>query len=158
MLVLTRKVDEQILIGDDIKITVLRVRGNSIRIGIEAPRSTRVIRGELGSQETGLQEMGLREIGPKEAAGKAFTQEIDVELEGPIDDLAEVFAHPEMQSIGRAKKAGQSTNRATNQPANRIEAVRGDVSKAELFVGSVDRSGKNAKLTRSPLAAFVSAS
>ncbi len=47
MLVLTRKIDEAIRIGDDIKITVLRVKGNTVRIGIEAPREVRVVRGEL---------------------------------------------------------------------------------------------------------------
>ncbi len=48
MLVLTRKIGEQILIGDDIKVTLLRVRGNTVRIGIEAPPEVRIIRGELG--------------------------------------------------------------------------------------------------------------
>jgi carbon storage regulator CsrA len=47
MLVLTRKLDESIRIGDDIKITVLRIKGNTIRIGIEAPRDVRVVRSEL---------------------------------------------------------------------------------------------------------------
>jgi carbon storage regulator CsrA len=47
MLVLTRKVQEQIRVGDNITITVLQVRGNSVRIGIDAPRDVRVIRGEL---------------------------------------------------------------------------------------------------------------
>ena len=51
MLVLTRKADEQILIGDDIKITLVRVRGNSVRIGIDAPRDVRVMRGELARRE-----------------------------------------------------------------------------------------------------------
>ena len=47
MLVLTRKVREQIKIGNDIVITVLRVKGQSVRIGIEAPRGVRVLRAEL---------------------------------------------------------------------------------------------------------------
>lgn len=47
MLVLTRKQDEQILIGDDIVVTILRVKGNTIRVGIEAPKGVRVIRAEL---------------------------------------------------------------------------------------------------------------
>jgi carbon storage regulator CsrA len=47
MLVLTRKVNEQIKIGNDIVITVLRVKGQSVRIGIEAPRGIRVLRAEL---------------------------------------------------------------------------------------------------------------
>lgn len=47
MLVLTRKQEEQIRIGDDIVITILRVKGNTIRVGIEAPKGVRVIRSEL---------------------------------------------------------------------------------------------------------------
>ncbi len=47
MLVLTRKQQQQICIGKDIVITVLKVRGNAVRIGIEAPREMRVTRAEL---------------------------------------------------------------------------------------------------------------
>ena len=47
MLVLTRKQNEKIRIGDSITITVLRMKGKSIRLGIEAPHSMNVIRGEL---------------------------------------------------------------------------------------------------------------
>ena len=47
MLVLTRKLKESIRIGDAITITVLRVKGNTVRIGIEAPREVPVVRGEL---------------------------------------------------------------------------------------------------------------
>lgn len=56
MLVLTRKRGEQIRIGDDIVITVLRVKGQAVRIGIEAPQQHRVIRQELEPlpEETGL--------------------------------------------------------------------------------------------------------
>lgn len=50
MLVLTRKTDETIKIGDDVEITVIRVRGNSVRIGIKAPKEIRVTRGELDSK------------------------------------------------------------------------------------------------------------
>ena len=49
MLVLTRKVNQQIRLGDDITVTILRVQGNSIRIGVEAPREVRVVRGELNA-------------------------------------------------------------------------------------------------------------
>ena len=47
MLVLSRKVEQQIQIGDGIVITILQVKGNSVRIGIEAPRELRVLRSEL---------------------------------------------------------------------------------------------------------------
>ncbi len=47
MLVLTRKVQQEIVIGNDITITVLEVSGQSVRLGIDAPRNIRVLRREL---------------------------------------------------------------------------------------------------------------
>lgn len=47
MLVLTRKPGEKILIGDDIVITVLDARGDSIRIGVDAPRGIKIQRSEV---------------------------------------------------------------------------------------------------------------
>lgn len=47
MLVLSRKVGEKIVINDDIVVTILEIKGNRIRLGIEAPREVRVVRGEL---------------------------------------------------------------------------------------------------------------
>lgn len=47
MLVLSRKVNETIKIGDDIEIRVLEVKGDTVRIGIEAPKSIDILRGEL---------------------------------------------------------------------------------------------------------------
>ncbi len=47
MLVLTRKVGESIKINDDITITVVQVRGKQIRLGIDAPRETKVHREEV---------------------------------------------------------------------------------------------------------------
>ena len=47
MLVLSRRVGESIVIGDDVTVTVLEVRGDVIRLGIDAPRSVTVHRAEL---------------------------------------------------------------------------------------------------------------
>ncbi len=47
MLVLTRKTNQSIMIGDDIEITVLSVSGDKVRIGIEAPRDISVFRREV---------------------------------------------------------------------------------------------------------------
>ena len=47
MLVLSRKLNQEIMIGENVKITVLKVKGNTVRLGIEAPRHVRVLRGEL---------------------------------------------------------------------------------------------------------------
>ena len=50
MLVLTRKVGEGIIIGDDIKITVVELKGGGVRIGIDAPREIKVHRQEVFDQ------------------------------------------------------------------------------------------------------------
>ena len=47
MLVLSRKTDQQIMIGNDIVITVLEIRGDRVRLGITAPATTPVHRGEV---------------------------------------------------------------------------------------------------------------
>lgn len=51
MLVLSRRVGESIVLGDDVVVTVTRVAGNRVAIGVEAPSNVRVLRGELESQE-----------------------------------------------------------------------------------------------------------
>ena len=65
MLVLTRKSNQSIMIGDDIEISVLAVMGEKVRIGIEAPRSVPVFRKEVyveiqegSDDDTGDQENG----------------------------------------------------------------------------------------------------
>lgn len=50
MLVLTRKLGEGIIIGDDITITVVEMKGGNVRIGIEAPRDKRIYRQEVYSR------------------------------------------------------------------------------------------------------------
>ncbi len=47
MLVLCRKLNEKIVIGGGITLTVLKVDGNRVKIGIEAPESVNILRGEL---------------------------------------------------------------------------------------------------------------
>ena len=47
MLVLSRKINETILIGEDVKITLLGIEGDKIKIGIDAPKTTKIFREEL---------------------------------------------------------------------------------------------------------------
>jgi carbon storage regulator CsrA len=51
MLVLTRKLQEKIHIGENITITVVRIQGNTVRVGIEAPGAVRVVRGEVVARD-----------------------------------------------------------------------------------------------------------
>lgn len=47
MLVLSRRLDESIVIDGGIRVTVLRIQGREIRLGVEAPRDVRIMRAEL---------------------------------------------------------------------------------------------------------------
>ena len=47
MLVLSRRVGESVVIGDEVTVTILEVRGDVVRVGIDAPRSVTVHRAEL---------------------------------------------------------------------------------------------------------------
>lgn len=72
MLVLSRKQKQQIRIGDDVVVTVLQIKGGSVRIGIEAPKEIHVMRGELedfrevrdASAETGRSNPSSRGANP----------------------------------------------------------------------------------------------
>ncbi len=54
MLVLTRKPNQQIHIGDSITVSVVKVRGNTIRLGIEAPKNVRIMRAEVRDEKPEL--------------------------------------------------------------------------------------------------------
>ena len=72
MLILTRKSGESITIGDDVKVTVVEVKGKQVRIGIDAPRSYTIHREEVyisiqeenrrAAKETPLSLAGLKHL------------------------------------------------------------------------------------------------
>ncbi len=76
MLVLTRKQNEKICIGNEITITVLRTKGKGVRLGIEAPAHINVLRGELvfdlATEE--LKSASARTQGAVESASHGATQ------------------------------------------------------------------------------------
>lgn len=47
MLILTRRIGETVVIGDEVTVTVLRVKGNQVRLGVNAPKSVSVQREEI---------------------------------------------------------------------------------------------------------------
>ncbi|SMB82790.1 carbon storage regulator, CsrA [Desulfonispora thiosulfatigenes DSM 11270] len=70
MLILTRKNNESFLIGEEIKISVLSIEGNKVKIGIEAPRDISIVREEI------YEAVKSENI----TAGKITTAEIDFNL------------------------------------------------------------------------------
>ena len=51
MLVLTRKPQERVHVGNNITLTIVSVKGNAVRIGIDAPQDVRILRGEIAERE-----------------------------------------------------------------------------------------------------------
>jgi carbon storage regulator len=77
MLVLTRKLMEKLYIGDNVCVTVVRLEGGQVRLGIDAPREVAVIRAEL---------LDGRDIGPREE-GKATIPHAPLSLRTRLDGV-----------------------------------------------------------------------
>ena len=50
MLVLTRKVEESLILGGEIRVTVLGISGDKVRLGVDAPQTVKILRGETVDQ------------------------------------------------------------------------------------------------------------
>jgi len=61
MLVLSRKLDESILIGDDIVIKVIAIENGSVKLGIEAPKDVAILRSELIEEVTAINKASAKE-------------------------------------------------------------------------------------------------
>ena len=70
MLVLTRRPGESIMIGDEVVVTVLDVRGDVVRVGIKAPRTVQVHREEVYQE---LQKANVDAASPSETAVEALS-------------------------------------------------------------------------------------
>ena len=135
MLVLSRRVDERINIGDDITVTVVRLAGNRVGIGIDAPQDMRILRGEL--------------------ADPSVAQD-----EAPFELSEREFAFAHQQACDRIAKKRRPSGKAKPDVFSGTVSTDGskvDLSRVEL--GSVDRgSGKQPGVKPAPLSGFVSAS
>jgi len=65
MLVLSRRAGESVVLGEDVTVTILEVRGDVVRVGIDAPRSLKVHRAELLAQ---LEQSNRQAASPSEDA------------------------------------------------------------------------------------------
>jgi carbon storage regulator len=70
MLILTRRVGETVMIGDDVTVTVLGVKGNQVRIGVNAPREVAVHREEI-FERIKREESGDEQGAPEASFGSA---------------------------------------------------------------------------------------
>lgn len=71
MLVLTRRTGESLMVGDDVVVTILDVRGDVVRVGIKAPRSIQVHREEVYRE---LQRVNREAASPSDLAVRALTR------------------------------------------------------------------------------------
>lgn len=109
MLVLSRKIGQQIRIGDQITLTVVKSKGNTVRIGIEAPKDVRVVRAELPRFES------LPSDGDTSAA--APRQESS-ELPAPVGTLRLLDERADRRRVGDQGRSGRAFSAGT--PASDI--------------------------------------
>lgn len=82
MLVLSRKLNQSIVLGDNIKIEVLKISGNTVRIGVQAPDDVKILRGELAPY--GVTSEPTQQPAPPQAPTMI---ELDLEFGMDQDDL-----------------------------------------------------------------------
>ena len=93
MLVLTRKLQEKIQIGPNVTVTILRLKGNVVQVGIDAPKDVRILRAELrefdSSERAAALSSRLPKVGPvtdplveEPAAAKAEPESANDERSG----------------------------------------------------------------------------
>ncbi|SHG26422.1 carbon storage regulator, CsrA [Jatrophihabitans endophyticus] len=82
MLILTRRAGENVVVGDDIVISVIEVRGDAVRIGIQAPRSLAVHREEVWLE---LQKANSEAASPSDDAIGATLERLRARADRPND-------------------------------------------------------------------------
>lgn len=171
MLVLTRKLNEKIKIGDDITITIVKLRNNQIRIGIEAPRDVRVLRAELEKVVTSelageLLENAVAETKPTNRVSKYLTAHSaaasDTSNQSRLNDVVDgMMSADEMIAAGKA-------NDDEHPDDDSRPGYDGDHSPSttlKVFSGRIGRDGEfresncssKTRPSRAPLAGFFTA-
>jgi len=78
MLVLTRKLGEVIRVGDDVTVRVLEVKGNQVRLGVDAPAAVRIYREEVyRAVRKENEEAAVHDRAPLDEASKAWQKQRD---------------------------------------------------------------------------------
>ena len=94
MLILTRRVGETLMIGDEVSVTVLGVKGNQVRIGVNAPKDVTVhreeiyerIRRERSGEQADVGQESIEGAAPGAAQGSMQQQQRQPELAEEIED------------------------------------------------------------------------
>ncbi len=81
MLVLSRKLNQSIIVGDNVKIQVLKISGNTVRIGIEAPQDVKILRGELAPYDVDTKTPASQQRDPQQ--GEKLTIEFELDPDDP---------------------------------------------------------------------------
>jgi carbon storage regulator CsrA len=125
MLVLSRKLNQEIVIGDNVKVTVLKIKGNTVRLGIEAPRNIRVIRGELPVHEEAPAEMAEVTI--------VFNNDTEQPLDDSCLDVVPFDPNAKRQSeSSRSSSTPKATTHRESLPkslsSNRLSEILAELS------------------------------
>ena len=110
MLILTRKPGESLFIGDEVKITVIEIKGNQIRIGISAPKDLRIYREEIYLQI--IEEN-------KEAAGSIESEE--------FSSLGGIPSTLETKGLVIKPISGMNLAKGKGLPKTSVRTVEGNV-------------------------------
>ncbi len=111
MLVLTRKTNQSIMIGDDVEVSVLSVVGEKVRIGIQAPHDVPVFRTEI-----------YIEIQRQQGEGQP-PEEVRSEVDEAIKDLGERLAH---RPLGGSRTARQGWPKRGCSPEASVARLRSE--------------------------------
>jgi carbon storage regulator CsrA len=115
MLVLSRKLDQDIVIGDNIRIRVLKIKGNTIRLGVEAPRDIKVMRGELTAAELDREPTVVEESEPPKFAPQVVAAPAAIEAEVTV-----VFSNENANRQQSRHQLDLDRNSHSNSSDNRV--------------------------------------
>ncbi|TWT76232.1 hypothetical protein CA13_67240 [Planctomycetes bacterium CA13] len=125
MLVLSRKLNEKIQIGDNITITLIRVEGGKVRLGIDAPRDIRVLRAELEAIDPASLDPASLDPASLDPASREDDRDSESEL-SQISDREGAFAHPVAMPSRSVKKSKvvEGVNRLNNLTSPHLYSAR----------------------------------
>ena len=140
MLVLTRKSQDSIRIGDNIKVTILRIKGNTVRIGVEAPDDVRIVRGELPRFEDPVETSAGNEGLPPRQPGAERPGNISVASESTGQ------TNEDRGSITRLPTSSSQSRQKPYLPSNMSDAGRVHPINGDRLPNSISGGGTNIPL------------